>query len=112
MAEDFPVTDVTKTFLPTSRYKKTSIYKGSDNQYYYGVWKVPKIDPQPVDVYHTIATGEDLRLDAIAYKYYGNYQLWWVIAVANNILDPFTELKIGQTIRIPYLPYIFSDILT
>lgn len=111
MAEDFPVTDITKTFLPTSRYKNTNIYAGSDGQYYYGIWKAPTIDAQPPDIYHTIEVGENLRLDALAYKYYGNYQLWWVLATANDILDPFTELTVGDTIRIPYLPYIFSDIL-
>lgn len=110
MVEEFPVTDVTKKFITTSRYKNTDIFEGSDG-YYYGIWNVPTIDEQPEDIYYTVKPSEDLRLDKIAYDYYGNYNLWWILAVANNILDPFTELTVGQVIRIPYLTYIFSKVL-
>jgi len=112
MAEDLPVSDVQKTFADTSRYKNTDIFQGSDGAYYYGVWNVPKIDEQPQDVYYTVQAGEPRRLDKIAYNQYGNYLLWWIIALANNIADPFTELEVGQVIRIPYLPYIYSKVLT
>jgi len=40
------------------------------------------------------------RLDFIAEKVYGNPDLWWVIAIANNILDPF-DVKQGAVLRIP-----------
>lgn len=114
MSEDYPITDVTKKFSPTSRYKNTNIYEGPDGdyKYYYGIWNIPTIDEQPQDIYYTIQAGETRRLDRIAFLYYDNYNLWWVIAAANNIIDPFDELKVGQVIRIPYLPYIFSKVLT
>jgi len=111
MTEEFPITDVTKKFAPTSRYKNTSIYKGPDDEYYYGVWSIPAIEEQPQDVYYTIQASETRRLDKISYLYYGNYNLWWVIATANSIIDPFADLQVGLIIRIPYLPYIFSKVL-
>lgn len=111
--EIFPVTDAIKTFGATSRYKHTSIYKNpDDNQYYYDIWTIPQIDEQPQDTYYTLKVTENLRLDKIAQIIYGNYLLWWIIAVANNIVDPLTELSTGQVIRIPFLPYIYSKTLS
>lgn len=107
-----PVTDAIKTFGATSRYKHTPIYKNPDDgQFYYGIWTIPQIDEQPQDTYYTVKVTENLRLDKIAQIIYGNYLLWWVIAVANDIVDPFTELEVGQVIRIPFLPYIYSKVL-
>ena len=110
--EILPVSDAIKTFGATSRYKHISIYKNPDDeQFYYGVWTIPTIDEQPQDTYYTVKVTENRRLDKIAQTIYGNYLLWWIIAVANNISDPFVELAVGQVIRIPFLPYIYSSIL-
>jgi LysM domain len=66
-----------------------------------------KIVPQVGDKWHTVTVGD--KLDAIAYRYYkdivpngGNY--WWVIADANNILNPFNlDIFVGQFLLIPNL---------
>lgn len=47
-------------------------------------------------------------LDFIAYKFYGIEELWWVIALYNNISDPFSTE--GITIKIPRLNLI-NDLL-
>jgi nucleoid-associated protein YgaU len=47
---------------------------------------------------HIVQGGE--RLDVIAHKYYGDEDYWWVIALANRIMDPFT-LEVGRRLRIP-----------
>jgi len=111
MSEQLPETNITKKFSPTSRYKDTYIYKNDDGKFYYGIWKVPKIEQQPDDISHTIKYGETLRLENLAYTYYNNKLLYWVIATANNIIDPFTELEENQVIRIPNLSYVYSKIL-
>lgn len=112
MTEEFPVVDVIKKFNTTSRYKNTDIYKNpADNLFYYGIWTIPVIDKQPQDIYYVIEAGGSRRLDKVAQNFYNNYLLWWIIATANDIIDPFDELEVGQTIRIPYLPYIFSKVL-
>jgi len=42
------------------------------------------------------------RLDSIAYDYYRDSELWWIIAKANNIIDgSFTVPNDLDTIRIP-----------
>lgn len=112
MSEQLPEISITKKFDQTSRYKNTDIYKNDDGKFYYGIWNVPKIEEQPDDILHTIKYGETLNLAGLADKYYTNKLLWWVIATANNILDPLTELVENQVIRIPNLSYVYSKILT
>lgn len=57
----------------------------------------------PNDKYHIV--GQNERLDTIAYTYYKNSKLWWVIADINQIFDPFT-LTIGTTLLIPSIPHL------
>jgi len=46
------------------------------------------------------------RLDLLAFKYYGDAVLWWVIAVANDIELVQTQLNEGDVIRIPSPTYV------
>lgn len=47
---------------------------------------------------HTWAVGD--RLDKLASKFYGDDELWWVIARANDISWPL-GIAIGTVVRIP-----------
>lgn len=57
------------------------------------------------DSYHLIVQGD--TLDALAYKYYSSValdasKLWWILADANNILNPLDLSSLqGTTIVIP-----------
>jgi len=51
------------------------------------------------DRWHTTIDGE--TLSSIASKQYGDSQLWYVIADANFIFNPFDDLEVGQTLKIP-----------
>jgi len=51
------------------------------------------------DKQHTVLDGETLQ--NIAYRYYGDSGRWYLIAEANNILNPFQELEPYQILRIP-----------
>jgi hypothetical protein len=37
----------------------------------------------------------------LAFKYYGDISLWWIIALANDMDDANFTLKSGLNIRIP-----------
>lgn len=41
------------------------------------------------------------RLDLIAYRTLGSFNLLWLLAEYNNMVDPFEETAIGKEIRIP-----------
>lgn len=51
------------------------------------------------DKQHTVLEGETLQ--NIAYQYYRDSGLWYIIALANDILNPFEEVQSGQILRIP-----------
>ena len=50
-----------------------------------------------------IPAGMDSRPDLISNNVYGTPNYWWLICTANNIIDPFEELKAGKTIKIPII---------
>ena len=50
---------------------------------------------------------EEDRLDIISTSFYGTPKYWWVIAMANNIIDPFT-LEIGTNLRIPPIISLYN----
>ena len=51
---------------------------------------------------HTVIEGETLA--NVAFKFYGNPELWRPIAIANRLVDP-REIEVGQMLRIPALPF-------
>ena len=50
---------------------------------------------------HIVKDGEDLL--SIAFTYYKDKGLWYVIADFNNIQDIFEEIKVDQELLIPIL---------
>jgi hypothetical protein len=85
-----------------SRYAGSTVVDG----FHYGTWSDPTstnpLGPDILDgvdcVEHILVVGE--RLEIIAHQYYGDEDYWWVIALANRILDPFS-LTPGTRLRIP-----------
>lgn len=61
------------------------------------------------DTYHRIAAHEVTRFDILANTYYKNPLLWWVIAQANNIMDPLNPIPPGTLIRIPSLEALYGN---
>ena len=53
--------------------------------------------------YTQVPAGLEHRPDLLSYYAYGTEEYYWVILVANNILDPEEELNIGDTIRLPII---------
>lgn len=61
---------------------------------------IRKVIPSVTDQIHTLKMGE--RLDNIAYKYYGDPGLSWIIMCANPEFDNELDITIGTQLRIPY----------
>jgi hypothetical protein len=81
-------------FLPdSSRYRGTPVYQDkASGQLFFAPWQVIDFPPALDDGWAEINEDEGLRLDYIANAEYGNPALWWVIARANDITNPFTQL--------------------
>jgi len=60
---------------------------------------IPTIITSDMDTIHTLKDGETLH--NLAFAVYGDSGKWYILAEANHISNPFTELKAGMKIRIP-----------
>jgi len=78
---------------------------------YYEVPTIPAIASNPDDEFHIIKPNEVARLDKLAYKYYLDDTLWWVIAVANAIFFPMDETPVGTVLRIPSKRVVYAEII-
>lgn len=66
-------------------------------------WERNVFQADPTDFQYVVEKQFEGRLDWITAIYLGeqNIRYWWVVAMLNNILDPYTEVKTGRIIRIP-----------
>lgn len=86
-----------------SRYYNNPVKKTFDGKEVYRTRIYPNIPLKDTDVYVMTETGD--RLDTLAFQYYEDSSLWWIIAAANNIHDAPMGLQDGTILRIP-LNYI------
>lgn len=82
-----------------SRYENNQAKRTNDGRRVYRSKIYPKIPLRDDDIYVASETGD--RLDTLAYQYYQDASLWWIIAVANNLHDAPFGLKDGTILRIP-----------
>ena len=61
----------------------------------------------PSDQDSYVIVNRENRLDLVAESIYGNAELWWVIALANDILNPF-DVPVGITVRVPDFTVVVS----
>jgi len=88
--------------INTNRYIDTYTIKDIDNsRTRLSTIILPKIDRNENDIYIQSKIGD--RLDLLAYEYYKDVKLWWVIAKANNIGKGTLNIEPSLQIRIPYI---------
>lgn len=82
------------------RYQTIQIIKenGIGNEYYVNN-VYPDIELTEEDDYVIAVLGD--RLDLLAFDFYGDASLWWVIASANSLPGDSLYLEPGAQIRIP-----------
>lgn len=83
------------------RYKEISdIIKNTEGKRQYSSLRYPVMDFRDTDIY--LYGKRMMRLDLLAYKYYGDVTLWPIIARVNNIGKGTLLVPPGMRIRIPY----------
>jgi hypothetical protein len=85
MASRYQNVPITKVDITGSTYYQTNIY--------------PEIPPVNNDYYIVTTVGD--RLDLIAYDFYQDSSLWWVIASANSLPGDSIYAPVGIQLRIP-----------
>lgn len=82
-----------------SRYRTNKSKTLNDGRTVYRSKIYPNIPLRDDDIYVASETGD--RLDTLAYQYYNDSSLWWIIAAANNIHNAPFGLDDGTILRIP-----------
>ena len=90
-----------------SRYQVLRVISETDSNNktsstYLETYNQVEIPETSEDQYHVVTESEVNRLDLISNKFYGTPNNWWMIAIANNFIDPFVVNE-GAMIRIPSL---------
>ena len=93
-----------------NRYRLTKVYLDTTvvkDRRRYGTWVKPDIDMTSYDRYAVREVDEN-RPDLIAYKFYNDPTLWWVICQVNGLSHPFDDLTVGLVLKIPKIDNIAS----
>ena len=86
-----------------ARYSNIPEIKSSNDKQMYQTVRYPEIPRSEDDIYVITTIGD--RYDTLAFQYYQDSSLWWVIANANGNADKSTLTPpIGTQIRIPANP--------
>lgn len=80
-----------QSFNPSQWINLFNIYQDNNGNYFFNLFnslqlKDDDINPVYYDEYY--ATDSD-NLFHLSHKFYGNLQLWWIIAEVNKVNDPF-----------------------
>lgn len=81
------------------RYDNIDVLTRWDGKRVYKTTVYPIIIPQETDL--QVVSNEGDYLDTLAYKYYGDPTLFWIIARANNIGKGRMSVTAGLSLRIP-----------
>ena len=97
-----------RNFNHISRYRQYYQIADIDNNVTYLESSNPIKINSKNSVFHVVADSEEDRLDIIAKKYYGSASMYWVIAMANNLIDPTTVLS-GTVLEIPSYESLYEN---
>ena len=83
-----------------NRYSNIPIFRTPAGKRYRASVKYPQIPFSDNDFY--VAAEEGDRYDLLAFKYYGDTTLWWIISSANPRFKPNSLYPVlGHQLRIP-----------
>lgn len=97
--------DITNsTSVTTDQANLFQVYSESNGDYYYNLLKnlnFTNLDKMAPAYYITYQVAEGDVWTNIAYKFYNDYTLWWLICKFNAIQDPTSFPVAGTYIKIP-----------
>ena len=83
----------------------------SDGTKYLNIWKSFTLNEDVTDdtvFYETYEVSNEDWWDNIAYYYYESPGLWWIIALMNDVINPFEELEPGSNIKVLRERYLYQ----
>lgn len=83
-----------------SRFASTPVLEDEEGRRFFGLWKPPTVRLYGDESVFIVSEGLAGQLDLIAHRVYGNRALFWVIALANGIVDIAKEVVAGKKLYI------------
>lgn len=94
-----------------SRYRNTLVHRFSGtNKPYFDLWDPPKIKETKSPSIIRVTARYVRRPDLVAYDVYGDVNLYWVIALRNNIMLPIRDLIIGSVLICPAIEDVMAGL--
>lgn len=90
---------LTYSYSP-GRYDKVECVIDEDGNKYRSTYEPTSFPVRQTDHYYVVEPKYANRLDLVAYKFYHNPLLYWIIAEASNINNPL-DLPVGTLLRVP-----------
>lgn len=81
-----------------SRYIHIPVYARRGQEFIFDIRNKYKFNSEN-SMYYTVVQGDSI--DGIAYKFYGNANLYWAIMDANPQLQSELDIKVGDVLMIP-----------
>ena len=88
-----------RSLSPNTRFKYTPTVLDEGVERFDG-WEPPVLTVSGERL-HVVTESDQMRPDLIAWKYYSDPALWWVIMHHNGVIDPYS-LKPGDKLRVPF----------
>ena len=78
-----------------------NIYQDSDGNYFYNILRTVDF-PEDLDpsIYGTYVTQPGDTWPLIAWKFYKDVKLWWLICALNNVINPVAQPVSGTSLKI------------
>ncbi len=104
--------EVTNMRLASNSYLNMfNILKNHHNEYFLNIFKSYVVDKGLLDnedYFHFYQAEEEDWWENIADKYYGTPTLWWLVALANEVQNPFEEMGPGKNIKVLKKTYLYT----
>ena len=96
-------------FYERSRYANTKIIRDAQGRTYVPPIERPARLDYPDNVQVAAEPGD--TWSGLAYTYLGDPELWWAIAIFNNVFNPFEDPRPGAVLTIPSVRTVHEVLL-
>jgi len=104
--------DITgKRLINISQLRLFNILRDDDSEYFMNIFRSFNINEEVVNntlYYNSYEVGDNEWWDNISYSVYETPNLWWIIAMVNNVVNPFEELTEGDIIKYLRKEYLYT----
>lgn len=109
LTDEVTLYEIDPSKYPTCRYRNHMRYRENDSTELPESYDSPTFENKTDDVYYRVESGHANKLDLVASSddHYSNEELWWVIAEANDIIDPL-DVPVGTVLKVPSIKTIYG----